>query len=56
MPIDPLLRTFATSKNFATIFTLAADGLPRTHVMWVDADDQHLLINTEVHRASLHSS
>ena len=22
-----------------------------THVMWVDADDDHLLINTEVHRA-----
>ncbi len=22
-----------------------------THVMWVDADDEHVLINTEVHRA-----
>ena len=22
-----------------------------THVMWVDADDDHVLINTEVHRA-----
>lgn len=22
-----------------------------THVMWVDADDHHVLINTEVHRA-----
>ncbi len=21
-----------------------------THIMWVDADDEHLLINTEVHR------
>ena len=51
MPIDPLLRTYATAKNFATISTLAADGSPRTHVMWVDADDEHLLINTEVHRA-----
>ena len=51
MPIDPLLKTYATAKNFATISTLAADGSPRTHVMWVDADDEHLLINTEVHRA-----
>ena len=22
-----------------------------THVMWVDADDEHVLINAEVHRA-----
>jgi PPOX class probable F420-dependent enzyme len=26
-------------------------GYPMTHVMWVDADDDHLLINTEIHRA-----
>lgn len=51
MAIDPLLKTFATAKNFATISTLAADGSPRTHVMWIDADDEHLLVNTEVHRA-----
>jgi PPOX class probable F420-dependent enzyme len=51
MPIDPQLKAYATAKNFATISTLAADGSPRTHVMWVDADDEHLLINTEVHRA-----
>ena len=25
--------------------------MPATHVMWVDADADHLLINTEVHRA-----
>lgn len=51
MAIDPQLQQFATAKNFATISTLAADGSPRTHVMWVDADGEHLLINTEVHRA-----
>ena len=51
MAIDPLLKQYAQAKNFATISTLAADGSPRTHVMWVDADDEHLLINTEVHRA-----
>ena len=51
MPIDPLLKSYATAKNFATISTLAADGSPRTHVMWIDADDEHLLVNTEVHRA-----
>jgi PPOX class probable F420-dependent enzyme len=51
MAIDPLLHQFATARNFATFSTLAADGSPRTHVMWVDADDEHLLVNTEVHRA-----
>jgi PPOX class probable F420-dependent enzyme len=52
MAIDPQLKTLAaTGRNFATISTLAADGSPRTHVMWVDADDEHVLVNTEVHRA-----
>ena len=49
MAIDPLLHQYAREKNFATISTLAADGSPRTHVMWIDADDEHLLVNTEVH-------
>ena len=49
--MDNDLQTFATGKNFAALTTLAADGQPRTHIMWVDADDEHLLINTEVHRA-----
>ena len=26
------------------------DGTPQTHPLWVDADDEHLLLNTEVHR------
>ena len=40
----------AKDKNFATLSTLLPSGYPMTHVMWVDADDEHLLINTEVHR------
>lgn len=51
MTIDPDLKRLATGQNFAALATLAADGHPRTHVMWIDADDEHLLINTEVHRA-----
>lgn len=52
MTIDPQLHDLAANgRNFATISTLAADGSPRTHVMWVDADDEHVLVNTEVHRA-----
>ena len=40
----------ACGQNFAALTTLLSNGHPQTQVMWVDADDQHLLINTEVHR------
>ena len=50
MSLDPDLKAFATDKNFAAFTTLAADGQPSTHMMWVDADDDHLLINTEIER------
>ncbi|MFO7961391.1 MAG: PPOX class F420-dependent oxidoreductase [Nitriliruptoraceae bacterium] len=51
MALDADLRAFATDGNFATLTTLFADGSPQSQVMWVDADDDHILINTEVHRA-----
>ncbi len=51
MALDPDLKALATGKNFAALSTLLADGQPQTQVMWVHADDEHLLINTEVHRA-----
>jgi PPOX class probable F420-dependent enzyme len=41
---------FATGSNFAALTTLFDDGRPQTQVMWIDADEDHLLINTEVHR------
>jgi len=50
MGLDEDVRALATAKNFAALTTLLADGTPQTHVMWVDADDEHVLINTEVHR------
>jgi PPOX class probable F420-dependent enzyme len=49
--IDPKVRELCQAKNFATLTTLFADGTPQTNVMWVDCDDDHILINTEVHRA-----
>lgn len=51
MTIDADLKNLATGKNFAALSTLGADGHPRTHVMWIDADDEHVMFNTEVHRA-----
>ena len=40
----------ARGQNFGAITTLLPDGHPQTQVMWVDADEAHLLVNTEVHR------
>lgn len=51
MPLDPAVREFASGPNFAVLTTLFPDGQPQTQVMWVDADEEHILINTEVHRA-----
>jgi PPOX class probable F420-dependent enzyme len=50
VPLSPETIEFATGTNFAALTTLFDDGHPQTQVMWIDADDDHLLINTEVHR------
>lgn len=49
--LEPSIRDMATAKNFAALTVIPASGHPMTHVMWVDADDQHILINTELGRA-----
>jgi PPOX class probable F420-dependent enzyme len=50
--LDPVIKEMATTgKNFATISFHLPNGQIATHVMWVDADDEHMLINTERHRA-----
>ena len=49
--IDPTVRDLAQAANFAAFTVNLASGRAMTHVMWVDADEDHVLINTEVHRA-----
>ena len=49
--LDPVIRDLAQGKNFGSISFHLPNGAIATHVMWVDADDDQLLINTEVHRA-----
>ena len=49
--VEPAVRDLARRPNFATLSVLLRSGQLMTHVMWVDADDEHVLINTEVHRA-----
>jgi len=49
--VDPRVRELAQAANFAALTVLLRSGQPMSHVMWVDANDDHVLINTEVHRA-----
>lgn len=53
--IEEGIKRLAKGPNFGTIATLWRDGSPTTHVMWVDVDDEHVLINTEPHRAKYHN-
>jgi PPOX class probable F420-dependent enzyme len=48
--LDPVIRDLARGRNYGSIsFHLPNDAIA-THLMWVDADDEHVFINTEVHR------
>jgi PPOX class probable F420-dependent enzyme len=48
--LDPTARQLAQGANFAAFTVHLASGAAMTHVMWVDATDDEVLINTEVHR------
>lgn len=49
------LRQLAKGGNFATLTTLLHGGRPAAQVMWIDCDDDCLLINTEIHRQKFKS-
>ena len=49
--LEPAIRDLATGGNFGTIAVLLPNGQLASHVMWVDANDDELLVNTEIHRA-----
>ncbi len=49
--LDTPIHELATGPNFGTICFNLPNGQIASHVMWVDADENHILINTEVHRA-----
>jgi PPOX class probable F420-dependent enzyme len=50
MALDDKIIAFARTANFAAFTTMRPDGHPVTQPMWVDADDDYVLINTEKHR------
>jgi len=50
--LEPAIRELAaTGRNFGTVCVTLPNGDIASHVMWVDADDDHIIFNTEVHRA-----
>lgn len=48
--LDPQTMALAQAKNYAVVTTLFPDGSPQSQPTWIDADEDHLLVNTEVHR------
>lgn len=49
--LEPAIRDLAQGKNFAALTVIPASGHPMTHIMWIDADDEHILVNTDRGRA-----
>jgi PPOX class probable F420-dependent enzyme len=47
MPLDEDVTRLAKGKNLATVATLMPSGQPQALLTWVDADDEHVLVNTE---------
>lgn len=50
MPLSEDVRELAKGRNFATLTTMLPSGHPATQVMWVDCDEECVIVNTEVHR------
>ena len=48
--LDDATKQLAQGKTFAAVTTLLPDGTPMTQPLWVHADDEHLLLNTETGR------
>jgi PPOX class probable F420-dependent enzyme len=55
MSLKPETIAMMKAKNFATLTTLRSDGHPTTQVMWVDCDQNFVLMNTEIHRRKFHN-
>ena len=49
--LEPKVRSLCEGANYAALTTLFESGQPQTQIMWIDCDDDHIIFNTEVHRA-----
>ena len=52
MPLPVVVSELIADNAFAVLTTLFPDGRPHSHMMWVDADADCLLVNTETDRSS----
>ncbi|MEO7804043.1 MAG: pyridoxamine 5'-phosphate oxidase family protein [Actinomycetota bacterium] len=50
MTLNPDVRELCKAPNFAVITSILPSGRAQSHVMWVDCDEESILMNTEVHR------
>ena len=50
MPLDEDVVRLAKGPNLATVVTLMPSGQPQAQFTWIDADDEHVLVNTEPQR------
>jgi len=48
--LDPKVRELASGPNVAAVTTLRPSARFQTQPIWVTADDEHIYLNTEVHR------
>jgi PPOX class probable F420-dependent enzyme len=48
--LHPTVINLAHGPNYAAFTTFMPSGHAQTQMVWVDTDDEHLLVNTEVHR------
>lgn len=48
--LDAKALELLRGPNYAALTTLMPDGYPQSHVVWVDTDGEHVLVNTERHR------
>jgi len=51
MALEADVKALAQEKNFAAVTVQLPSGAASTQIMWVDADDDHIIFNTEVERA-----
>src|SRR4029077_19193821 len=50
MPLDEDVTRLAKGQDLAPVVTLMPSGQPQALPTWVDADDEHVLVNTEPQR------
>jgi PPOX class probable F420-dependent enzyme len=48
--LTPAQRALFTNPNFAFVATTCPDGYPHVSPVWIDIDDEHILVNTAAGR------